>query len=220
MLKKIFRETVRNQWYDLLINEFDQDYMQRLSHELELRSSITPLKENIFRSLFETPPEKFRVLLLGQDPYPTPGHAIGLAFAVNNGIPIPKSLINIFQEIKNSTGKEPITQPDLLHWAKQGVLLLNTYLTTDLNSPLAHKELGWNYFTDKIIGIINYYKKDAIYVLWGRQSQNKRILVNSGFVLTAAHPSPLSAYKGFFGCNHFNKVNQILTDLGKNMITW
>jgi uracil-DNA glycosylase len=194
--------------------------MLKLSDNLVNRSSIAPSNQNIFKALAETPPEKLKVLLLGQDPYPTPGHATGLAFAVNDGIPIPKSLINIFKEIKDSTNKIPTTSSDLLLWANQGILLLNSHLTTDLNQPLSHRDLGWSYFTNKIISIINHYKKDAIYILWGRESQSKKQMINSGYILTAAHPSPLSANRGFFGCNHFNQVNQILTDLGKPQIIW
>lgn len=182
---------------------------------------LCPKKEDIFKALEIVPLNRVKVVILGQDPYSRPGQANGLAFSVNRGQKIPPSLKNIFKELKNDIGIEIPTHGDLTAWAKQGVLLLNTILTTEEGKTLAHKGLGWEEYTNSVIKRIADENDHVIFVCWGNKALNKIDLMNpvKHTILGASHPSPLSS-KGFFGCRHFSKINDILKTIGKEPIDW
>lgn len=212
-------------WSPILKKEFDKEYMQSLlsflEKEVKNKQKIAP-PGNFFKALTLTPFNEVKVVILGQDPYPTLGHANGLAFAVNEGIKTPKSLHNIFLELSKDLKVEYPQNNTLLGWANQGVLLLNTVLTTRIGEPFSHRNHGWEYFTDKIILELNKRPEPIIFLLWGKPAQDKRRLISNNHhkVLMASHPSPLSAHRGFFGCKHFSKVNDILKQLGTKPIDW
>jgi uracil-DNA glycosylase len=183
---------------------------------------IFPRQDQILRCLDNISFEEMKVVILAQDPYPTPGNANGLAFSVEQNIEIPASLKNIFKEISSDIG---ITEPihgDLSSWASQGVLLLNRILTVEQGRPLSHSKLGWEEFTTNIIKIINKYCNNLVFLLWGTNAKQviPYIDKNKHLILTAAHPSPLSATRGFFGCKHFSKTNIYLQEHGKSPIDW
>ncbi len=214
-----------NSWDELLKDEFAKDYYQNLRKVLanEYRTrTIYPAMENIFNALKYTAYEDVKVLILGQDPYHGPGQAHGLCFSVQKGVMLPPSLKNMFKELESDTGIKPPSHGCLTDWAKQGVLLLNTVLTVREGEPNSHKKLGWTIFTDRIIEILNERRNPVIFVLWGRNALEKLPLItnNHHFVLSAAHPSPLSASRGFFGCKHYSKINEILKSMGKAPIEW
>lgn len=182
--------------------------------------TIFPPKENILNAL-TLPYYQVRVVILGQDPYHGSGQANGLAFAVNNGNRHPPSLQNIFKELVNDLGIEYPKSSSLEGWKRQGVLLLNTVLTVREAAPLSHQNKGWEKFTDQVIIELNKREEPVIFLLWGSKAQAKRLLIDSRHhIFTAAHPSPLSAYNGFFGCKHFSKVNEILQELKQEEIDW
>lgn len=217
--------TIGNEWDDYIGGEFEKEYYitlrEKLSEEYRTRT-VYPAKENIFNALKFTPYSKVKVLLLGQDPYHGAGQAHGLAFSVQKGVAKPPSLLNIFQELSTDLGVVPPSHGCLTDWTTQGVMLLNTVLTVREGEANSHKNLGWTTFTDKIIEILNAREDPVIFLLWGRNAADKLPLITGSqhFVLSAAHPSPLSASRGFFGCRHFSKVNEILTRLGKEPINW
>lgn len=217
--------TIGNEWDDYIGGEFEKEYYitlrEKLSEEYRTRT-VYPAKENIFNALKFTPYSKVKVLLLGQDPYHGVGQAHGLAFSVQKGVAKPPSLLNIFQELSTDLGVVPPSHGCLTDWTTQGVMLLNTVLTVREGEANSHKNLGWTTFTDKIIEILNAREDPVIFLLWGRNAADKLPLITGSqhFVLSAAHPSPLSASRGFFGCRHFSKVNEILTRLGKEPINW
>ncbi|MBD8946631.1 MAG: uracil-DNA glycosylase [Clostridiales bacterium] len=217
--------TIGNEWDDYIGGEFEKEYYitlrEKLSEEYRTRT-VYPAKENIFNALKFTPYSKVKVLLLGQDPYHGAGQAHGLAFSVQKGVAKPPSLLNIFQELSTDLGVMPPSHGCLTDWTTQGVMLLNTVLTVREGEANSHKNLGWTTFTDKIIEILNAREDPVIFLLWGRNAADKLPLITGSqhFVLSAAHPSPLSASRGFFGCRHFSKVNEILTRLGKEPINW
>ena len=212
-------------WLNQLSSELKKSYLDELWNFLikeKLKGRIIyPTEENIFSSLQLTPLNKTKVVILGQDPYHRPGQANGLAFSVNKEVSIPPSLNNIFKEVSDDLNRPPPKNGDLTFWAKQGVLLLNTVLTVEDSHPDSHAGHGWEEFTDRIIEILNQ-KKNIVFLLWGAKAQRKGLMIdqNRHMVLCAPHPSPLSAYKGFFGCKHFSKTNQYLQAKGKKPISW
>jgi uracil-DNA glycosylase len=186
-------------------------------------SSIFPEKENIFKALRLCPLATLKVVILGQDPYPTKGHANGLCFSVNAGVrPIPKSLQNIFKELKNDQYINHMVEDDLTYWATQGVLLLNSVLTVHEGNAGSHFDLGWEKVTAIFLDIINRKKKNVVFLLWGSKAQMKQDFIDlkKHYILKAPHPSPLSVYRGFYGCKHFSKTNDFLKSKGEKEIIW
>jgi uracil-DNA glycosylase len=186
-----------------------------------LGKEYVPAKAQVMRA-FEQPIDQVRVLIVGQDPYPTAGHAIGLSFAVDTNVkPLPRSLKNILIELKDDLGKSVSSEGDLSLWSKQGVLLLNRHLTTDISEAGAHADLGWSGFTDKVITVLNRkLGRKLVAILWGNQAQQLGPALCDCIVLPSAHPSPLSARRGFFGSKPFSKTNQALTEVGEQPIDW
>ena len=184
-------------------------------------SFVFPPKKLVF-SAFTTNLSEVKVVILGQDPYHTPGAAEGLAFSVPKSQPIPPSLINIYKEIDSDIGHHANSSGSLREWQKQGVLLLNTVLTVEAHRPKSHSGKGWETFTTAVISYLNANKEGLVFMLWGRDARNKKSLIDasSHLVLEAAHPSPLSAYNGFFGCKHFSTCNKYLEENGKKAIEW
>ena len=222
MIKKVL---LHKSWLELLISEFSKDYMQNIKAFLKDCSQrglqICPHPKLIFNALNSTPYDKVKVVIIGQDPYHGLNQANGLAFSVDDGIKIPPSLQNIFKELKNDIGTQFPTHGNLQHWADQGVLLLNSTLTVEQHKPNSHKDIGWEIFTDKIIQILGN-SSNQVFILWGSYARAKMHLIDGkkNLVLTAPHPSPLSAHKGFFGCKHFSKTNQYLIDNMIEPINW
>ena len=216
---------IGNSWDNLLKEEFQKEYYQVLRKNLAQEyktQTIYPAMENIFNALKYTSFEDVKVLLLGQDPYHGPNQAHGLCFSVQKGVDKPPSLKNMFKELESDLGIKVPSHGCLTDWAKQGVLLLNTVLTVREGEPNSHKKLGWTIFTDKIIELLNEREDPVIFVLWGRNAIDKLPLITNTnhYVLTAAHPSPLSASRGFLGCKHYSKINNILASIGKEPIDW
>lgn len=212
-------------WEDILKDEYNKEYFLNLKKFLEQeyeKYTVFPKKSDIFKSLKLTEYEDTRIVILGQDPYHDDNQANGLAFSVNDGIKLPPSLVNIYKEIESEYQCKVNRRGNLEYLARQGVLLLNTVLTVRAHNANSHKDMGWEIFTDKIIEKLNEREDPVIFVLWGNNAIKKEKLINKGrhYVLTAAHPSPLSAYRGFFGCNHFKKINEILRYLNKEEIKW
>lgn len=211
-------------WAKFLNQEMERDYMLKLLAFLDQESKAHKIAPsgNFFKALSLVPYEKVKVVIIGQDPYPTKGHANGLAFAVNEGVETPKSLNNIFTELSNDLKVERPTNNTLLGWAEQGVLLLNTVLTCRVGEPMSHRNRGWETLTDKIIHSLNLRPEPIVFILWGKPAQDKRKLITNDHhkVLMAAHPSPLSAYRGFLGCKHFSKTNELLEKLKQEPIDW
>lgn len=214
-----------NDWDEILKDEFKKEYYLKLREFLkaEYRSrEIFPNMYDIFNALKLTSYKDTKVLILGQDPYHDIGQAHGLAFSVKPGIKTPPSLLNIYKEIKDEYGYDIPSSGYLESWSKQGVLLLNTVLTVRAHQANSHKNMGWEIFTDEIIKILNRREEPVIFALWGANARSKKQFIDTKkhFVLEAPHPSPLSAHRGFFGCNHFKKINDILGSLGKDAIDW
>ena len=214
-------------WKRLLKSEFKKDYFKQLvtflKTEKAQKKTIYPPGPLIFNAFDLTPFENVSVVIIGQDPYHGHGQAHGLSFSVPPKIKVPRSLANIFKEIQNDIGIQMnLENGDLTTWAKQGVLLLNAALTVRAAEPMSHAQFGWNEFTNAVIQLISDHKKGVVFILWGKFAQEKKILINdkNHFVLTAAHPSPFSAEKGFFGCKHFSKTNLYLTKNGSTPINW
>lgn len=217
---------IENSWKEVLKDEFPQDYFQQIVVFLKTEKSagrlIFPPGGYIFNAFEKTPFEKVKVVLLGQDPYHNKGQAHGLSFSVPDGIAFPPSLMNIFKELKNDVGLEIPTSGNLEPWATQGILLLNASLTVRDHEPGSHSKIGWLQFTDKVILKISELNNGIIFLLWGRFAHQKQMLIDETkhFVLKAAHPSPFSADKGFFGCRHFSKTNDLLVSQNKSPINW
>ena len=214
-------------WKNVLKDEFSKIYFQQivtfLKTEKSLGKIIYPPGPLIFNAFNQTPFDKVKVVILGQDPYHGPGQAHGLSFSVQNGIKPPPSLVNIFKELHNDVGIDmPISYGNLTSWATQGVLLLNAALTVRAGEPFSHAKYGWADFTDTVIKKISDEKKNVVFLLWGKFAQEKQSLIDETkhYVLKAAHPSPFSADKGFFGCRHFSKTNQLLMQNGLEPIDW
>ncbi len=216
---------VTKNWFELLKNEFNSKEFKELQTFLNNEYAtykIYPEAKNVFNALNLVKYDDVKVVIIGQDPYHQPHQAHGLCFSVLEGTKLPPSLQNIFKEIEDETGKKPNTNGNLTSWAKQGVLLLNSVLTVRESCPNSHKNKGWELITSKIIKLLSERKDPVIFLLWGANAiqLGKDIDRSRHYVLTCAHPSPLSAYNGFFGCGHFNKTNEILRKLGKKEIEW
>lgn len=216
---------INKSWDEFLKNEFEQDYFKKLSAFLKqeyAEKTIYPPKQEVFSAFYYTDLDKVKVVILGQDPYHEPNQACGMCFAVKPGNPLPKSLINIYREIHDDLGLNMSTNGYLVKWATQGVLLINTVLTVERGKANSHKGQGWEIFTDHVIELLNRQEQPIVFLLWGNNARSKTALLNNPkhLVLTAAHPSPLSAYNGFFGCRHFSKTNDYLIRNGLNPIDW
>ena len=214
-----------NDWDDILKEEFEKDYYKNLRQFLinEYKTQkIYPDMYEIFEALKHTSYKDTKVLILGQDPYHGQNQAHGLSFSVKKGVKTPPSLLNIYKELNEDLGLYIPNNGYLMKWAEQGVLLLNTVLTVREGQPNSHKDKGWEIFTDNIISKLNKRQDPVIFILWGNNARNKKCLIdtNKHFILEAPHPSPLSASRGFFGCGHFSKVNNILKNLKKSQIDW
>ena len=214
-----------NDWDEVLKNEFSSEYYRKMREILKREYTtqiIYPKMENIFSALKLTSYKDTKVLILGQDPYHGPGQAHGLAFSVNPGIKTPPSLLNMYKEIRDEYGYDIPNNGYLVPWAKQGILLLNATLTVREGQPNSHSKIGWETFTDNIIKKLNDREDPVIFVLWGNNARKKKTFITNKrhFVLEATHPSPLSANRGFFGCMHFRKINEILSKMGKTEINW
>lgn len=211
-------------WCDLVSKELKKDYFFELAKFLKLEyenETIFPLKENIFAAFNSNSLENIKVVILGQDPYHNNFQANGLAFSVQQGVKIPPSLKNIIKELKSDVNIPEPLHGDLTNWAEQGVLLLNTCLTVRAHKPLSHQNKGWEQFTDRIIERLSEHNNKIIFLLWGAKAQSKKELIHKNNpVLMSHHPSPLSAYRGFFGCKHFSETNKILLSFGKEPINW
>ena len=216
---------IEESWKKELHDEWSKDYFVRLTNFVRneyATKQIFPPGRQIFAAFNATPFNEVKVVILGQDPYHDVGQANGLCFSVNDGIQFPPSLRNIFQEIHNDIGS-PIPQSgDLTRWAKQGVLLLNATITVDKHKAASHQRQGWEQFTDEVISHLSNRRQNLVFILWGSYAISKRTLINPDkhLILTSVHPSPLSAYRGFFGNKHFSKANNYLIEHGKTPITW
>lgn len=216
---------IENEWLAPLKPEFSKPYYARLYRFIndEYKNAVIyPKKQDVFRAYEMTPINKVKVLILGQDPYHEPGQAHGLCFSVTPGTQIPPSLVNIYKELHDDIGCYIPNNGYLMKWAGQGVMLLNTVLTVRAHIANSHRGRGWEQFTDATIAALNREDRPIVYMLWGRNAQEKSSMLNNPkqLVLTAAHPSPLSAYKGFFGCRHFSKANDFLSANGVEPVDW
>jgi uracil-DNA glycosylase len=217
---------IEESWAKQLSDEFDQPYFQSivqfLKKEKALGKAIFPEGKAIFKAFELTPFDDVKVLLLGQDPYHGEGQAHGLCFSVQYGIKPPPSLVNVFKELQKDIGMPIPKHGNLSTWAKQGVLLLNASLTVEAHKPMSHAQIGWAEFTDAVIQKLSSQKTGIVFLLWGRFAQQKEVLIDTSkhFLLKAAHPSPFSAYNGFWGCKHFSQTNTILTQQQKTPIDW
>ena len=214
-------------WKEVLKNDFTKPYFLEivtfLKTERAAGKTIYPPGPLIFNAFNQTPFDKVRVVILGQDPYHNPGQAHGLSFSVPNGIKPPPSLVNIYREIQNDTGiSMPAEYGNLTRWAEQGILLLNAILTVRANQPGSHSKIGWMEFTDTVIEKISDQKEGVVFLLWGKFAQEKQGLIDETkhFILKAAHPSPYSVNQGFYGCRHFSKTNELLEKQGYAPIDW
>ncbi len=218
---------IESSWKEVLKNEFTRTYFLEIVTFLKIEKNagkiIYPPGPLIFNAFTQTPFNKVKVVIIGQDPYHNPGQAHGLSFSVPSGVKPPPSLMNIYKEINSSLGiAMPAEFGNLIKWAEQGVLLLNAILTVRANEPGSHSKIGWMNFTDAVIKKISDEKSGIIFLLWGKFAQEKQALIDETkhHVLKAAHPSPFSAFQGFFGCNHFVKTNELLTNQGLQAIDW
>jgi len=217
---------IEQSWKDALIKEFEKDYFKKLTDfvrsEYLSGKTIYPDAKNIFNAFNLCPLDKVKVVIIGQDPYHEPGQAHGLCFSVKNGVELPPSLVNIYKEIESDLGRKSITNGDLTEWANQGVLLLNATLTVRAHAAASHAGYGWETFTDTVIKTVAQNRKNVVYMLWGSFAQKKAEFVDAqnNLVLKSAHPSPLSAYRGFFGNHHFSRANEYLVENGYAPINW
>ncbi|MBA3829003.1 MAG: uracil-DNA glycosylase [Taibaiella sp.] len=216
---------IEHSWKEVLADEFKKPYFGEIVHFLKVEKKagkvIYPPGKLIFNAFTCTPFHKVKVVIIGQDPYHNPGQAHGLSFSVPDGIAAPPSLVNILKEIQEDLGIA-ITHSNLEKWAHQGVLLLNAALTVEAHQPMTHSKIGWHHFTDAVIKKISDEKENVVFLLWGKFAQGKEELIDKHkhSILKAAHPSPLSAYNGFFGCRHFSKTNNWLKEQGIKPIDW
>ena len=212
-------------WNEILAEEMKKEYYQELQTFVQKRRQevrVFPEENNVFNALELTPFESVKVVILGQDPYHGFGQAHGLSFSVQKGTPLPPSLKNIYKELQEDIGGELPTEGDLSHWAKQGVLLLNSVLTVEEGNANSHKGMGWETLTNRLIDSLNELEHPVIFILWGKPAQDKEKLITNPnhVILKAPHPSPLSAYRGFFGSKPFSRVNDILIQQGQTPIRW
>jgi uracil-DNA glycosylase len=217
---------IEQSWKEQLSEEFEKEYFSKivtfLKTEKEAGKTIYPPGKQIFSAFEYTPYANVKVVIIGQDPYHNPGQAHGLSFSVPDGFPAPPSLMNIFKEIQSDLDINLSGKSNLQKWAEQGVLLLNASLTVEASKPMSNSQIGWHLFTDAVIRKISDTKEHVVFLLWGKFAQNKEQLIDGSKhkILKAAHPSPLSAYNGFFGCGHFSKTNQWLQEKGEKPIDW
>ncbi len=215
---------ISESWKEVLKDEFEKPYFEKiisfLKQEKKAGKIIYPEESIIFNAFNQTAFEDIQVVLLGQDPYHGPQQAQGLCFSVPDGIKIPPSLKNIFKELATDIDKEIPKSGNLIHWAQQGVLMLNASLTVEAGQAMSHSKIGWDIFTDAVIQKISADKKNIVFILWGKFAQEKVKLIDAEkhFILKSAHPSPLSAYNGFWGCTHFSKTNEFLKSIEKEEI--
>lgn len=216
---------IHNGWWPFLQDEWNQDYFKKLSefvhHEYETKD-IYPPKDKVFSAFENCDYKDVKVVILGQDPYHEPNQAHGMCFSVNPGIKIPPSLVNMYKELHEDCGCYIPNNGYLMPWSKQGVFLLNTVMTVERGKANSHAKKGWETFTDHTIQKINEKDESVVFLLWGNNARSKADMIdkNKHLVLECAHPSPLSAYHGFFGCKHFSKTNQFLKEHGKEPINW
>ena len=216
---------IGNSWDDVLAGEFEKEYYLKLREFLKTEYSsyrVYPPMEHIFRALKETPYDKVKAVILGQDPYHEPGQAQGLCFSVPEGVKQPPSLVNIFKEMQADLGVRPPSHGNLLTWAHQGVLLLNAVLTVREHEANSHKNKGWEQFTDRVISLLNDREDPVVFILWGANAKAKASLITNDrhCILTGAHPSPLSAHNGFWGGRYFSRTNEFLEEQGREPINW
>lgn len=213
------------QWEKELSEEFTKEYYRELFLFIRKeysRVTVYPKSGDIFNAFHLTPFEKVKVVIIGQDPYHNPGQAHGLCFSVKPGVDIPPSLVNIYQELHDDLGCKIPNHGYLNEWAEQGVLLLNTVLTVQAHKPMSHRGVGWEQFTDAVIQKVNGIDRPVVFILWGKPAQAKETMLNNPrhLILKAPHPSPLSAYRGFFGSKPFSRANEFLVQNGEEPINW
>lgn len=217
---------IEQSWKEALQHEFNKPYFEELAaflkKEIAAGKTIYPPGKFIFNAFNITSFDEVKVVILGQDPYHNPGQAHGLCFSVQEGITPPPSLVNIYKEIQSDLNIPPPNHGYLMKWAEQGVLLLNASLTVEKNKPMSHSKAGWHQFTNEIIKTLSDKRDKLVFLLWGGFAKSKINLIdtNKHLVLTAAHPSPLSAHNGFFSCRHFSKANEWLEQNGKTPVNW
>lgn len=217
---------IEQSWKNVLQPEFNKPYFEQLVTFLKKEKAagkiIYPPGPDIFNAFNTTPFSQVKAVILGQDPYHNPGQAHGLCFSVQEGVPPPPSLINIYKEIQSDLNIPAPNHGHLIKWAEQGVLLLNASLTVEQNKPMSHSKIGWHKFTNQVIKTVSDKKDKIVFFLWGGFAKSKMSLIDNSkhLILTAAHPSPLSAHNGFFGCKHFSKANEWLKNNGKSPINW
>jgi len=217
---------IESSWKDALKDEFQKSYFEQivmsLKHEKASGKTIYPPGNLIFNAFDKTPFDKVKVVILGQDPYHGPGQAHGLCFSVQKGVKPPPSLVNIYKEMNTDLGIPIADTGDLTPWADNGVLLLNAMLTVRAGEPASHSKIGWENFTDAVIKKLSDTKEGLVFLLWGKFAQDKQVLIDATkhYILKAAHPSPFSVDKGFYGCRHFSKTNEILVKQGKEPVNW
>lgn len=209
----IIKEEQEKQYFQILEKFLDERYANGI---------VYPKKEDIFKAFELSEYDELKVVILGQDPYHNPNQAQGLAFSTPSNMKNPPSMVNILKEIHSDIGSSSCDDGELSSWAKQGILLLNTVFTVEKNKPNSHKNKGWEIFSDTIIKYISKHKEGIIFLLWGAPAIKKSKLIDTTkhHILSAPHPSPLSAYRGFFGCKHFSKTNELLKNMGKKEIIW
>ncbi len=216
---------IKNDWTPVLSEEYKKPYYRKLYnfiHEEYQSRTVYPPAKDIFNAFHLTPLSKVKVVIIGQDPYHEPGQAHGLSFSVQKGVDIPPSLQNIYKELHEDIGFTIPDHGDLTPWAEQGVLLLNAVLTVRAHAAASHQNHGWEEFTDAAIRAVNALDRPVVYMLWGGFARSKAAMLTNDkhLVLQAPHPSPLSAYRGFFGCRHFSKANAFLTEHGETPVDW
>ncbi len=214
-----------NDWDEILKDEWQKPYLQGLFaflHKDYDEHTVYPPKRDVFNALKYTSFEDTKVVIIGQDPYHGYGQAHGLCFSVRQGVRLPPSLVNIYKELESDVGRKFTNNGDLTYWAKQGVLMLNNVLTVREGQPQSHKDMGWEKFTDRIISELNKKQTPVVFLLWGKPAEKKAEIITNPIhkKLITVHPSPLSAYRGFFGCKHFSKANEILIKNGLEPIKW
>lgn len=216
---------IEESWKKVLWDEFQQPYFAELKQfllEEKRKYTVYPPGPMIFNAFNKTPFDKVKVVLIGQDPYHEPGQAHGLCFSVQDGVPHPKSLINIFKELHDDVGFEIPVNGNLEKWTEQGVFLLNATLTVRAHEASSHQNHGWERFTDAAISKLSMQREGLVFLLWGNYAKQKEALIDTSkhYILSTVHPSPLSAHRGFFGCKHFSKTNELLRQMGKSEINW
>ena len=221
----VYMKILKNDWHDLLNDEFKEDYYLKLRKFLinEYKTkTIYPDMYDIFNALHYTEYKDVKVVILGQDPYHGPNQAHGLSFSVKPNISAPPSLINIYQELNSDLSCYVPNNGYLKKWADQGVMLLNTVLTVRAGQANSHRNMGWEHFTDKIISLLNDREEPIVFILWGRNAQSKMNIIKNlrHYIIKSTHPSPLSAHRGFLGSQPFSKANKFLTSIGKEPIDW